>query len=278
VLRSGASGTFAVFRCGKLRDRFSQIDMLSLDVWWRGENVLVDAGSYLYNGPPEWHAYFHRTESHNTVSLDGRDQMLHHRKFKNVHWTPARLLRFDASDAFALAEGEHGGYRRYPGRCVHRRAVLWTRGGLGVVVDTVLGAGRHRARLHWLAGEYPWHHEVGVGACVLETPAGPFRIMVLDEEGHPAPGDVAQGQTAPIRGWMSRHYAERVAVPSFAITRDAELPITWVTLLCSAPPTVAVERGRWDVEADGERVAFVLRDGRFDAVSLRDAGASEGRS
>jgi hypothetical protein len=135
VLRGRQPENFAAFRCGTILDRFSQIDMLHLDVWWRGHNVLADPGSYLYNGPEEWHDHFLRTESHNTVQVDGRDQMLHYRKFKCLYWTRAGLLRFEDNADWALCEGEHYGYQRHPGRCVHRRSVLFLKDDLWVVVD-----------------------------------------------------------------------------------------------------------------------------------------------
>ena len=94
VLRGRNESTFAAFRCGSLHDRFSQIDMLHLDVWWRGQNVLVDPGSYQYNGAPCWHEHFMRTAAHNTVVVDGCDQMVHHRQFKVLYWTRARALSF----------------------------------------------------------------------------------------------------------------------------------------------------------------------------------------
>ena len=97
VLRGREGGAFTAFRCGSLKDRFSQIDMLHVDVWWRGQNVLVDPGSYVYNGSPEWHRHFLGTESHNTIAIDGRDQMLHFRQFKILYWTEAKLLARDAS-------------------------------------------------------------------------------------------------------------------------------------------------------------------------------------
>ena len=95
VLRArGDESSFATFRCGAIRDRYAQIDMLHLDVWWRGHNVLVDPGSYLYNGPEAWHEYFLSTASHNAVVVDHRDQMLPYRRFKNLYWTDAALGRF----------------------------------------------------------------------------------------------------------------------------------------------------------------------------------------
>src|SRR5207237_5380186 len=107
VVRGCDESSFGVFRCGTLHDRFSQIDMLHLDVWWRGLNVLVDPGSFQYNGAPVWHEHFMRTASHNTVAIDGRDQMVHHRPFKVLYWTKARLLAFDDNGLRALCRGEH---------------------------------------------------------------------------------------------------------------------------------------------------------------------------
>ncbi|HET6343294.1 MAG TPA: heparinase II/III family protein, partial [Myxococcota bacterium] len=66
VLRGRDSGTFVTLRCGDVRERFGQIDMLHLDAWWQGHNVLVDGGSYLYGGEPGWHGHFLGTASHNT--------------------------------------------------------------------------------------------------------------------------------------------------------------------------------------------------------------------
>ena len=129
--------------------------MLHVDVWWRGQNVLVDGGSFRYNGAPEWHNHFMRTRSHNTVEVDGRDQMLHLRKFKVVYWTRASRLRFLDETRWSLVEGEHYGYTRHPGRCVHRRSLVRLGDSLWVVVDRVSGGGPHGARLQWLAGAFP---------------------------------------------------------------------------------------------------------------------------
>ena len=112
VLQRPGTDSFGAFRCGSLLDRFSQIDMLHLDVWWRGENVLVDSGSYLYNSLPRWHNYFLRTEVHNTVQVDGAQQMPHIRQFKTILPTKAALLRFEDTPGWSVCEGEHYGYSR----------------------------------------------------------------------------------------------------------------------------------------------------------------------
>ncbi len=184
VLRGVDSSNFGAFRCGNILDRFSQIDMLHLDLWWRGHNVFVDPGSYLYGGPEKWHNHFVRTESHNTVQVDNRDQMLHFRKFKCVYWTRAKLLRFEDNADWALCVGEHYGYQRPPGLCVHRRSVLFLKDDFWVVVDRIEGSGTHDVRLHWLGGDFPYRPGLeGKTLLQLETPDGPFHVAVFNDLG-----------------------------------------------------------------------------------------------
>jgi asparagine synthase (glutamine-hydrolysing) len=86
---------FIVLRCGSVIDRFGQADQLHVDLWWRGLNLAIDGGSYLYNDELQYHEYFMGTRSHNTMVVDDEDQMRLHRRFKWLDWTSARLLRFD---------------------------------------------------------------------------------------------------------------------------------------------------------------------------------------
>lgn len=268
VLRSGAPGTFACFRCGTLRERFTQIDMLHLDVHWRGENVLADGGTWLYSGPPGWLRHFTGGASHNTVTVDGHDQMVHHRRFKLLYPTRARLLRFEAGEAFGVVEGEHDGFRRHPGGCVHRRAVLVVGDGLCAVVDRVSGRGRHAVRLHWLAGPYRHRYDPGAGRLELDTPAGPYTVTVLGPDARPLAGDVVRGGEDPPRGWLSRYYGEKVAVPSLAVVREGEAPVELVSVLAAGRPQASFDGRRWSLEAGGSRVSFRLDQGRFAEVEV----------
>jgi hypothetical protein len=44
----------AAIRCTDYRARPSHADQLHLDLWWRGQNIACDAGTYLYNGEGIW--------------------------------------------------------------------------------------------------------------------------------------------------------------------------------------------------------------------------------
>ena len=268
VLRGRDQGNFSTFRCGSLRDRFSQIDMLHMGVWWRGMNVLVDGGSYLYNGPAAWHEHFFRTASHNTLTVDNRDQMLHHRRFKVLYWTEAKLLAFQDQGTWALAAGEHYGYRRHPGRCVHRRSVLFVKDELWVVADTVLGDGSHTVRLHWLGGDFPFTANPERGSLALATPGGDFGVTVWSAAGDPALATVVAGQEAPPRGWLSRYYGEKVAVPSLAVDVGGNCPVTLVSVLGAGQPRLRLVDGQLVAQTADTQVAFRLQDGLFDFISL----------
>ncbi len=262
VLRRTDGESFAAFRCGTLLDRFSQIDMLHVDVWWRGLNVLGDGGSYLYNDRPEWHEHFMRTGCHNTVSIDGLDQMLHFRQFKVLYRTHARLLRFEHTDGWSLAVGVHFGYRRHPGGCTHMRSVLFVFDDLWIVVDRIAGEGVHAVRLHWLGGAFPFAYDEAAARLRLSTECGGFSIQTLDEDGRPVAGTVAAGEHTPPRGWLSRYYGEKIAVPSLAVERRDLLPVTLVSVLTGgAPASVHVAGTQWTVTCGARAVAFALVDG-----------------
>jgi asparagine synthase (glutamine-hydrolysing) len=237
--------------------------------------VLVDGGSYLYNGPRRWHNHFLRTESHNTVRIDGQDQMLHIRQFKTLYPTEARLLKFEDHSEWAICEGEHYGYRRI-GQCVHRRSVLFAKAdALWVVVDSIAGPGSHEARLHWLAGPYDYAFDSAASSLRLHTPKGLFSATILDARGEPLrDADVVAGrQDGAPRGWLSRYYGEKVPAPSFAATQSGPLqsgplPITFVTLLAGGIPRASVSGDGWSVAAGESAVRFRIEAGSFADVAV----------
>jgi hypothetical protein len=79
--------TLTFIKCGSYKDRPAQADDLHIDVWYKGENMLLDAGSYKYNTDEQTLKYFDGTRSHNTVMLDDNDQMLKGGRFIWYYWS-----------------------------------------------------------------------------------------------------------------------------------------------------------------------------------------------
>ena len=262
VMRSATDEcTYAAFRCGSVRDRFSQIDMLHVDVFWKGMNVLVDGGSYLYNGPPAWHNHFMETGSHNTIVVDGRDQMRHFRKFKCLYWTEAALLSFGRDGEWALATGEHYGYRRLPGGCVHRRSIAFHDSGVGVVRDTLLGEGAHSVRLHWLGGPFPWKFDPANAELQLQTECGDFTVLLAREDGTVPAADVVAGAEDPVRGWLSRYYWDRVPAPSLAAEVREACPVGLLTVFGPGRLEAGIVSQRLSIRAGAGVSDLVLSPG-----------------
>lgn len=68
------SNTLTFIRCGLFKNNGTN-DQLHLDVWYKGQNVLMDGGSYKYNTNELTVRYFAGTESHNTVMVGDYDMM-----------------------------------------------------------------------------------------------------------------------------------------------------------------------------------------------------------
>lgn len=110
-------------RCGNHKDRPSQADNLHLDIWVDGENILRDAGSYKYNTSEEDIRYFFGTASHNTVMLNGFDQMRKGSRFIWYNWSQAVAASLtETADAFEF-DGTIKAFEYIEKGITHRRKV-----------------------------------------------------------------------------------------------------------------------------------------------------------
>jgi asparagine synthase (glutamine-hydrolysing) len=193
--------------------------------------------------------------------------MLHYRRFKTLYWTRAKLNRFEDEPRWAVCGGEHRGFER-TARCIHQRSVLFAKDDVWVIADRIVGDGTHAVRLHWLGGDFPYEYDRRQGRLTLNTGRGPFCIAVVDEEGNPLGGDVVSGSEEPPRGWLSRHYGEKVAVPSLAVERRRTVPFQWVTVLSSGEAQIQVANGKWCIEAGGLFLEFELDECKFRRITV----------
>jgi asparagine synthase (glutamine-hydrolysing) len=218
---------FAITRCTAYRYRPAQADMLHMDLWWRGVNVACDPGSYLYYAAPPWDNSFVGTDVHNTITLDGQDQMARGPRFMWFDWTKAETLVFERSTAGNLErfEGQHSGYERLSEPATHRRAIVRAGDNIWLVVDDLLGSGSHDVACQWLlaAGEHVIDEHMR--RLQLNLGAGDMQLYwktagIKDQRADLSCGDESK---AP-RGWRSRYYGTREPALSFQVAGRAEMP------------------------------------------------------
>jgi len=66
---------WALFNLPEFKFRPSQADPFHFDLWYKGENILRDGGSYSYNNIKEEMNYFSGIKSHNTIQIDYKEPM-----------------------------------------------------------------------------------------------------------------------------------------------------------------------------------------------------------
>lgn len=249
---------FVFTRCGEFRHRPAQADMLHVDLWWRGQNVALDAGTYSYNAAAPWNDPLSHTAYHNTVTVDGQDQMDRVGRFLWLPWATGRLLSQKQSWAGHLAywEGEHDGYQRLNVPAVHRRAILrladhW------LVLDRIMSAAEHKYRLHWLLMDAPhqWHQQIRELA--IQTPVGPYfaKVGVLDGESEVS---IISANSAGPRGWRAPYYNYREPAVSLALTAQASTLHAW-TLFGPERCEIGSSKDRLDLQTDHWKATIRLR-------------------
>jgi len=116
--------SWAVLRFPRFRFRPGHNDVFHFDLWFKGENICRDGGSYSYNADISAEsAYFESVKAHNTVAFDDGDQMPRLGRFLLGRW-----IRADQIGAIEQADDGTqswtGSYRDYRGNS-HQRKVSW---------------------------------------------------------------------------------------------------------------------------------------------------------
>src|SRR5256884_5459977 len=131
-------------------------DTLSFELSLRGQRVLVNAGTSTYEVSAE-RLRQRGTAAHNTVVVDGVDSSEVWSSFRVARRARPLVVSWGRDGAALWLSAGHEGYRRLPGKVIHRRR--WRLDPHGLVVEDVL-EGRYRsaeARFPLLRGsEVTW--------------------------------------------------------------------------------------------------------------------------
>lgn len=248
---------FALTRCGSFRHRPGQADQLHVDLWWRGQNIALDSGTYSYNAPEPWNNPFGHTPYHNTVSVDGLDQMDRAGRFLWLPWLQGRVRYCKQSPGVKLGywEGEHDGYNRLKFPATHRRAILRLPDDSWLVLDRLLSEGAHRYRLHWLFPDSPYDWNEREGLLTFETPEGAYhgQVGTLTES---AVFSLVRADENSPRGWRAPYYNRREPALSLCAEVQAESLSFWSVL---GPQRREIFRDGTNLRIEGERWQALLR-------------------
>jgi hypothetical protein len=175
-------------------------DALSVLLYKDDVPILVDPGTFRYNGVPRGRRYFKGTRAHNTVTVDGLDQAVQETGF--IWSSPYDVDRFEVREGPSRVEvrARHNGYARLRDHVWHTRVVK-IEGTRYTIVDTFEGTGVHdyelNFHLHPDAVAVPdgsvWVIRNSRVSCSMELRCGGGLMH-------------ARGQTDPMLGWYSPAY------------------------------------------------------------------------
>lgn len=114
---------FTFIRCGNHKDRPAQADNLHIDLWYKGENILRDSGTYKYNTDTDKLNYFMGSRSHNVVMVDGHSQMLKGGRFIWYYWTQKKQAFWHETDEEYIFTGKIKAFTFLHKKASHKRIV-----------------------------------------------------------------------------------------------------------------------------------------------------------
>jgi hypothetical protein len=201
-------------------------------LWWHGINVACDAGTYLYNGERLWQNALSGTAVHNTVTVDGRDQMTRAGRFLWLDWADGAV---ESRTASRIA-----GYHRGFAPVIHKRTVYQLGADSWEIVDSLYGDYRsHIYRLQWLLADAPHEWNATTRRLILHYPGGDYCVGV-DVAPNQQESEVSLVRADPnsVRGWRSRFYVDRQPALSLVLAVHAQ-EVTFTTRFMLLPTNLS---------------------------------------
>jgi CDGSH-type Zn-finger protein len=177
-------------------------DWLSFELCVDGQPVIIDPGTYCYTGNIKQRRIFRSTAYHNTVIVDGEEQIpIDNCSFSlNCPYGRVKILRWESDAQHDLLEAEHNGYCRLPHPVVYRRRFFLDKIKDAMeITDSFSGNGRHT--LEWCM-----HMNIGLKCQVINH-------IVQVYKGKQPFLKITYPEWEPIiqrkAGWISKAYNRR---------------------------------------------------------------------
>lgn len=214
-------------------------DALSFQMYLEGETVFADAGTYIYHIDPENRNAFRRTENHNTIIVNGKDQsemlgaflwgkrahtmLLSHNMPVGNAWDSAGGGRKSKESSTGLGklylEAEHDGYAPV----IHRRKFEFDGKGCLKLYDSLLHVERETPyQLNFLLGE---------GCRITETALGVYEIVTEKKHGIRMRIEAPLIMTVVRDAWLSTEYGIRKPTKQIRAEGKTEKDLQIVTTI-----------------------------------------------
>jgi len=213
--------SFLIFDCGPLGDGgHGHYDMLNVEIAARSKSLIIDPGRYTYSEhPPNFRHWFKGTAAHNTVCIDGLDQVTYRRGKPKKPLPQARLIERWGAPGFDLLCGtaQSSCYE-----VVHTRRIFFIADEYWIICDSLAGERPHRFDLRFHLAPEAWDrvHLIGNTVCA------PDLALVFN-----------RGSNLQIEpGWFAPLYGVKQNAPVASAVIEGQSSAEFVTVVMPSAP------------------------------------------
>jgi len=239
IHRVGNGECWGTLRAVAFHSRPAHADQLNVDLWWHGHNIALDAGTYMYNANPPWDNELARTCVHNTLTLNGQDQMARAGRFLWLDKVNAEVLSHLDPDRTAAQLTFHS-----RPRIRHRRTLAFNPTEGFEITDELIPVRAtdkpFNADMQWLLPDWPFTlFDQGIQLDGVDYSIRLTIKTIPHEPGDQPPqisliraGVTLEGSLEnPLRGWYSPTYNQKVPALSLVLriagSKKAMLVSSW---------------------------------------------------
>ena len=282
IQRSGwdAHDTQLTFDCGGMglaSGGHAHADALSLTVFSGGRELLIDAGTSVYNCAPEWRRFFRSTAAHNTVLVDNKSQSEPCATFRWKTKSGGRLSKQIALPEIDYIDGavefQDGGktlgfefFLRPEIPITHRRRLIHIRPNYWIVLDELRGRGEHDFDfLYHFASDAQLVvvSDENRGEVDCRARIGRAGLQLCMYASQAVRAEAICGQHEPIQGWASRLYGERCASPVLKASVHGVPPVLMMSFLVPGNDPISSRRFKANTS---QTIAAAISDGDYDDI------------
>ena len=204
-------------------------DALSVTLSKDGLQLLVDPGTYRYNGVPHFRRYFKGTRAHNTVVVDGLDQAVQETGFIWSKPFGVKAVECSKPKENLLFGATHNGYARLKKPVWHKRMILFSDRNIFIIKDSFHGSGIHSFELNYhlhpdavVRESDGWWHIKRESANIFLKLFGKNNFQFI------------KGQKEPLLGWYSPSYGTKIESSVLNCTKQGPCnEINFITVICT---------------------------------------------
>jgi hypothetical protein len=213
---------FLIFDCGALGDGgHGHYDMLNVEIAAQGKSLVIDPGRYTYSEhPPNFRHWFKGTAAHNTVCIDGLDQVPYRRGKPKKPLPQARLIERLSAPGFDFLCGaaESPCYE-----VVHTRRIFYIADEYWIIWDSLAGERPHHFDLRFHLAPEAWDRIRIAGSTVC----APGLALVL-----------SHGSSLQIEpGWFAPLYGVKQKAPVVSAVIEGKSSAEFVTVVMPSEPS-----------------------------------------